>query len=188
MPAKKEISLLPEEENLDSLSARIVKWVTTAGRFIIVFTELIVICAFLSRFWLDRMNSDLSEVTRQQKAILESTQSFEKEYSLLQKKLTLIRNFYQAQPQYQTKIQSLARSTPSDITYKRLQVGRNPESGEIFATINIIAYQETSIIDFITNLVLNPQISSVDIKTIEKKPLDDKYTVSLSLTFTKEKT
>jgi len=53
MPAKKEISLLPDEENLDSFSARAFRWLTTVGRYVIVFTELIVICAFLSRFWLD---------------------------------------------------------------------------------------------------------------------------------------
>jgi hypothetical protein len=47
MPAKKEISLLPDEENADSLSARIVRWITTVGRYVIVFTELIVIGAFV---------------------------------------------------------------------------------------------------------------------------------------------
>ena len=80
MPSKKEISLLPAEENLNTFSARFLKWVTSVGRVVIVFVELIVIGAFLSRFWLDRKNSDLSETLRQQKAILASTQEFEKDY------------------------------------------------------------------------------------------------------------
>jgi methyl coenzyme M reductase subunit C-like uncharacterized protein (methanogenesis marker protein 7) len=77
MPAKKEISLLPDEENLNTLSARVLRYLTTIGRVIIILTELAVISAFLSRFWLDRKNADLSETIRQQKAILESTQEFE---------------------------------------------------------------------------------------------------------------
>jgi hypothetical protein len=186
MPVKKEISLLPDEENVNTFSARAIKWVTTAGRFVMVFTELIVICAFLSRFWLDRTNSDLSEVVRQQKAILESTKDFEKEYSLLQKRLKLIKNFYQGQPQYQNKITSLAESTPLDITFEHLRVDRNPVTNQTTASIGILAYSESSIIDFITNLVLNPAVSSVDIEAIEKKPKDSKYTINLLLTFTKD--
>ena len=47
MPAKKEISLLPNEENLNTFSARFLRWVTSVGRVVIVFVELIVIGAFL---------------------------------------------------------------------------------------------------------------------------------------------
>jgi hypothetical protein len=182
MPAKKEISLLPNEENIDSLSARAVKWLTTVGRYIIVFTELIVVVAFLSRFWLDRINSDLSEIVRQQKAILESTGSFETEYSQLQKRLNLVKGFYQNQPEYQSKIQTLTESTPLDITFNTLVVGQNAASS-VSADISFYAYQESSIVNFITNLIVNPKISSVNIQTIEKKTRENRYNVNLSLVF-----
>jgi len=184
MPAKKEISLLPDEENLNSLSARIFQWLTTVGRYIIVFTELIVICAFLSRFWLDRMNSDLDEVIRQQEAILDSTNSFATQYSQLQQRLGVIKDFYQNQPDYQSKIQTLSDSTPLDITYTNLTLDRDTKNN-ITAKINFTAYQENSIVDFITNLIVNPQIASVDIQTIEKKTKENIYHVNLSLVFGK---
>lgn len=184
MPAKKEISLLPDEENLDSFSARAVSWLTTVGRYVIVFTELIVICAFLSRFWLDRMNSDLDEVVRQQEAILNSTSSFEAVYSQLQQRLSLIKNFYQNQPEYQSKIQALTDSTPLDITYTRLNLSQD-KNGKTTAIIGFSAYQEDSIVGFITNLIVNPQISSVNIQSIEKKSKENIYRVNLSLIFGK---
>lgn len=187
MPTKKEMSFLPEEENSNSVTARVINWATTAGRFVIVFTELIVICAFISRFWLDRTNSDLSEVVRQQTAILDSTADFEKEYFLLQKRLKLIGTFYQNQPEYQSKLNSLVESTPNDISYTDLTIGQNPTTNEINATIGLVAYQESSIVNFITNLMVNPKISSVDIKNIEKKPRDTKYSVNLALIFAKDK-
>jgi len=87
MPPKKEISLLPSEENLNSPLAKITKWATSTGRVVIIFVELIVILAFLSRFSLDRRNADLSETLRQQKAILASTKDFENDYLSLQKRL-----------------------------------------------------------------------------------------------------
>ncbi|MBU4397602.1 hypothetical protein KKC08_05560 [Patescibacteria group bacterium] len=85
MPAnfKREISLLPKDQDNNSSTAKLIRWITTVGRVVIIFTELIVIAAFVSRFWLDRKNSDLSESIRQQKAILESTALFEVDYSTL---------------------------------------------------------------------------------------------------------
>lgn len=187
MPVKKEISLLPDQDNATSFSVRAVKWLLSAGRFVIVFTELIVICAFLSRFWLDRTNSDLSETVRQQKAILESTKDFEVEYTSLQKRLAVIKNFYANQPDFKTKLDSLVQSTPLDITFDNLTIAKSSKDNSISSTVTFIAYKESSVIDFITNLILNPNISSVDIQTIEKKPRDSKYSVALSLVFATNK-
>jgi hypothetical protein len=187
MPAKKEISLLPDEENANTFSARAIRWITSVGRFVIVFTELIVICAFLSRFWLDRTNSDLSEVIRQQKAILESTSDFEKDFSLLQRRLKIIKGFYQNQPDYQTRVDALTVSTPLDINYKNLKITNNLENGNVIADISLSAYKESSIIDFVTNLVVNPSISKVSILSIDKKPREAFYNVNLSLVFAKDK-
>lgn len=184
MPAKKEISLLPDEENVNSFSSRALLWLTTVGRYVIVFTELIVIGAFLSRFWLDRLNSDLSEVVRQQQAILDSTSSFTTEYSQLQQRLNIIKGFYQNQPEYQSKIQTLTDSTPLDITFTKLTLTQDLTNNTT-ANISFSAYQESSIVNFITNLIVNPQIASVNIQTIEKKSRENTYHVNLSLVFGK---
>lgn len=111
MAVKKEISLLPESENTRSFSARFFKWVTTTGRVTIVLTELIVISVFISRFWLDRVNSDLSEVSRQKQAILESATPFITEFTQLQQRLTYIKNFYINQPEFNKQINSMVIMT-----------------------------------------------------------------------------
>lgn len=187
MPARREMSFLPDEENIDSLSARVVRWATTAGRFVIVFTELIVVSAFLSRFWLDRTNSDLSEAVRQQKAILESTSEFEVDYANLQRKLKLARNLYESQPDYSTRLLALASSVPPGVAFDQLSVEQDPKNQQVTARISLFTHQESAIVDLITNLLVNPQISSVDIQTIEKKPKSSQYDVSLSLVFAPDK-
>jgi len=182
MAIKKEISLLPEAENPNSFGAVFFKWLTTVGRWIIVITELIVILAFISRFWLDRRNSDLSEIVRQQQSIIESTKYFETEYTSFQERLSNIKEAYISQPKYDQYLLSLIKSTPQDLIYDTISTEKN-SNNEITTTASLISSNEESIVNFISNLMLNPDIKSVEINKIEKKPKENNYTVLISLVF-----
>jgi hypothetical protein len=184
MATKKELSLLPDSENPNSFSARAIKWLSTVGRWIIVLTELIVVTAFISRFWLDRKNSDLSEVIRQQQAIIESTQTFEKEFNSFQQRLKFIKDFYATSPSYDDKMSVLVKSTPPDLIYKNLALKPDiNDSNKVNANASLIAFKEDSIVNFITNLMINDQIESVTINQIEKKSQENSYSVTLSVVF-----
>jgi Tfp pilus assembly protein PilN len=185
MPSKKEISLLPNDENNQSFLARLLRWATTVGRVIIVFTEFIVILAFLSRFWLDRKNADLSEVLRQQKAIIISAKEFEDDYLSLQQRLQHIRQFYQSKPDYIKNLDSLVQSLPQDIFFQNITVSNNPKTSQTTAAVQLYSYQEDAVVNFITNLKLNPDISSVEVSKIEKKTKDSKYYLNVALIFKK---
>lgn len=177
MSVKRELSLLPDESNNNSFVARAIRYLTTVGRYIIVFTELIVISAFISRFWLDRQNSDLSESLRQQKAILESTADFEKEYTLLQSKLKLIDAHYKNQPNYIDNIKAVVSSIPTDVFFQQFSIDTD------MAQVSLYSYKEDSLVNTIVNMSLNPSINTIDIRRIEKKSKDAKYYVDLSLKF-----
>jgi len=183
MAIKKEPSLLPESENPRSFEARFLKWLTTIGRITIVLTELIVISVFISRFWLDRKNSDLSEIVRQKQAILESTAPFETEFIKLQKRLSFIKNFYSNQLGYDKQINSLISSTPTDLFYNQISVSMDEKTQNTIINASLIAYKEESIVSFITNLTLNPDIKQVDITKIEKKEKENQYSISIVLHF-----
>lgn len=188
MAIKKEISLLPESKNPRSFGARFFKWITTTGRVTIILTELIVISVFISRFWLDRKNSDLSEISRQKQAILESVVPFETEFIQLQQRLAYIKDFYSNQPDYSQQINSLITSTPQDLFYDKLTVSKDEKSKATSITTTLIAYKEESIVFFITNLMLNPDIDQVDVNRIEKKEKENQYSISLTLFFKPVKT
>jgi hypothetical protein len=183
MAIKKELSLLPDSENPNSFGAKAIKWLTTVGRWVIVFTELIVVSAFISRFWLDRKNSDVSETIRQQQAILESTQSFEKEFNSFQQRLEFIADFYKNDPQYNQKITALVNSTPKDLIYQTLLVKKDKDTKKVSATASLTAFNETSIITFINNLTLNPNIETIKINQIEKKQQENNYSINISVVF-----
>lgn len=185
MADKKEISLLPDSENPKSFRSKFFRWVTTTGRVTIIITELIVISVFISRFWLDRKNSDLSEVIRQKEAILESAAPFEVEFTGLQQRLSYIKTFYSAQPEYKDQLQSLVSSTPTDLFYEKIIISTDEENDTTNITASLAAYQEDSIVAFINNLMLNPQIDQVNITKIEKSEKENKYSISLVLYFNK---
>jgi len=183
MAAKKEISLLPESENPRSFGSLFLKWITTTGRVTIILTELIVISVFISRFWLDRKNSDLSEVLRQKQAILESVIPFEQEFVGLQQRLAYIKDFYSNQPEYSQQIDSLITSTPQNIFYENLSISKDEKLKSTTINTSLIAYKEEDIVSFITNLMSNPDIDQVDVNKIEKKEKENQYSISLTLIF-----
>lgn len=185
-PVKKEISLLPNEDNNNTPLARALRWLTSVGRVIIIITELVVISAFISRFWLDRKNSDLSEVLRQQKAILNSTQDFETEYRSLQERLKYIDAFYESEPNYVENIKSLIQSMPDGVFFQNITLNSDVKTSQVSAKLDLYSYQEDVIVDFITNLKLNPDIETVNVQKIEKKPKDSKYYLNILLTFQKK--
>ena len=187
MAIKKELSLLPESENPRSFRARFFKWVTTTGRVTIVLTEFIVISVFISRFWLDRKNSDLSEIVRQKQAILESATPFETEFTKLQERLDYIKSFYSNQPEYDKQISSLISSTPTDLFYNQLSISMDEKTTTTVINASLTAYKEESIVSFITNLTLNSDINQVDVTKIEKKEKENQYLISIVLYFNANK-
>lgn len=179
MPSKKEISLLTGADNPNSISDKIVFWISNVLRYIMVFTELIIIIIFLSRFKLDRENTDLSDRIRQQKSIIQVNANFEKEYNNLQQKIQLIGKLYKEQPDYYGKITSIIKNTPSDIVFNTLLVDN--KDSKVNLTLSVYAYQEGAIIDFINQLGQNKSIKSIEITNIEKKARENKYTISLNI-------
>lgn len=59
------INLLPKDSFDFSIAGKVLKWITTAGRVLVVLTEFVVLLAFASRFYFDKKLSDLGEVTQQ---------------------------------------------------------------------------------------------------------------------------
>lgn len=92
MAARKKsprINLLPQEEFAASTLGRILAWILSTFRILVIMTELIVILAFLSRFWLDARTTDLNEEIKQKQTIVSASSGFEKEFRRAQKRLDI---------------------------------------------------------------------------------------------------
>ena len=80
----KLINLLPQEEFANSTIGRVFTWAMSTFRIIVIGMEMVVMVAFLSRFWLDAINVDLNDIIKQRSAVIAAQSYFEKAFRDLQ--------------------------------------------------------------------------------------------------------
>lgn len=170
--AKKEskINLLPQKEFEKSVLGRTLKWALSSFRIIVVVTEMIVMAAFLSRFWLDAKNSDLNELIAQKKAIILSFNNVEEEFRLAQKRLGIFSKLTSATP-VSENIKSVISYLPPDISLN--SVSENGNSLQIIGSSG----SEQGIAQFIVNLESAKNLQEVTLSQIDS----DTFTIKASI-------
>ena len=158
MPRKTSsvINLLPQEEFQKSVLGRTLYWATTTFRTIVIVTELVVIVAFLSRFWLDAKNADLNDIIRQNQSIVESYQDFETDFRQVQQGIKIFSDLENT-----TGLSTLLTKTvnllPEDV--RLISIAQAQNSLQIKAS----SASERSIVQFITNLSADPIFTEVKV-------------------------
>lgn len=84
-----QINLLPQKNFEQTTTGRVLAWILSTFRIIVIVTEIIVMIAFLSRFWLDAKNTDLTDEINDKKAVLSASSNFEKEFRDTQTRLAI---------------------------------------------------------------------------------------------------
>lgn len=168
MPGRKKeskINLLPREEFLASTAGRILTWVLTTFRIIVIVTEMLVMIAFLSRFWLDARNTDLSENIQQKQAVLASSLDFEKEFKDVQARLQIFSDFTSGKDQLSKSLNSITSLLPPDVILENISFSNQG------IEISGLSVSEVSIQQFTVNLKSDNNFKKValgNIKTDEK--------------------
>ena len=178
--AKKSISLLARPPFDLTIQGRVVNWLTTWGRAILVLVELVVIGAFFSRFWLDRKNSDLSDMVRQKKAILESTLEFEKEYAALHQRLTESAKVLGQTNQLAFPLDLVAQSIPDGVILRTVTFN---DEEPATASLSVAIYSERGLSDFIGRLLSEEKIDSVTVGSIKKEKISSGIEIGLLIRF-----
>lgn len=145
-----KINLIPKDPFYGTLIGKIMVWAIQVGRYIIVFTEIIVIMSFASRFKLDRDLTDLTASVTQKKAIIESFGDVESRTRLIQNKLKVTRDLLDSSKATIYLDRLSARIPPgvqlSQLTYDSTQIavsGRAASSGSL-AQFIVALQQEPS--------------------------------------------
>lgn len=172
MPAKKEhkINLLPQEEFASSTLGRALKWALSTFRIIVFVTEFLVMIAFLSRFWLDAKNSDLTDNIKQKQAIIEAQADFEKTFRDTQKRLSIFQNI-SGNPKKADFIDKLSSKVPNDVTLTSISMQDNS------AAVKGISVSEQNIAQFISNLKSEPTFKKVSLGQVNQSPDNSDYIV-----------
>lgn len=157
---KSEIEFLPKEDWEKTSFGKFLTWLLTVGRYIVIFTELIVILAFLSRFKLDRDLTDLYKQIEQKQAVIQSYADFESEFRFLQKQLTTVQSLRKEQLQTKQLLGEIAALTPIDVYFSDLSINGNK------ASFTANALSEAGLATLINNLKKSPRFSNLEISSL----------------------
>ena len=160
---KDGVNLLPQEEFETTTLGRTLKWLVTTFRYIVICTEIVVMMAFLSRFWLDATSSDLIDQINQKKEIITSYSTFEKEFRSTQDKLQLYATYATYPFKASLILTGIRSAVPSNIILTTIIVDKS--------TVQITAKteNETAAALFVRNLNTLTVFDNATILSVESK-------------------
>jgi Tfp pilus assembly protein PilN len=177
MAKSKAINLLPQEEFEASTVGRILKWAMSTFRIIVIVTEMVVMAAFLSRFWLDAQNSDLNDSIKIKSAQIEAQSDFEKQFRDYQTKLNIFKQISQS-ANTTARMDAVASKTPNDVVLSSVAIQ------DASAQIKGVAGSEIGIAQLIANLKDDKTLKSVDLGQINSSEDNPSLTVfSVKITY-----
>lgn len=116
--------------------------------------------AFLSRFWLDAQNTDLSELIKQKQAVLAASSNFENQFKDTQARLKIFSNFTTPDSLIAQRVSAINSRLPPDAILE--SVSFSPEG----ISINGLSTSERSIQQLIINLYAEETITEIVLQEV----------------------
>ena len=175
---KNQINLIPRSEFESSVLGRILTWLLTTFRYIVIVTEMIVMLAFFSRIWLDAKNADLGDEVKQKEAVLAATKSFEDQFDKDKAKLAILKQAFASEGKAEDFFREVISLTPSDvvlISYSQTVDG---------ISIRASSPSEQSVAQHLVNLQDSDKFTSVNLGSIKTEQDSSflEYNISIALT------
>jgi len=156
------INLVPKDPFFETMVGRSLKWALSAGRYIVMFTELIVVLSFVTRFYLDRQITDLNREIFQKESVIKSYGDFEQEVRDIQERLSQYEQIEQEGNIVDT-FPLLAEVVPSGIELEELVI--YPDRVALKGTV----LSQKSLNVLINNLQISPDFNNIVVSTIESE-------------------
>lgn len=156
------INFVPKDPFFESILGRTLKWALSVGRYLVIFTELIVIMSFATRFTLDRQVTDLNEALNRKKLVIESYGTLEADYRLIQARLEDI-NQVDQQTNITDVFPKLVTVVPKEIQLDELTISANS------VYLAGIAPSQGSLNVFLNNIQLSRDFFAVTVDKIESR-------------------
>jgi Tfp pilus assembly protein PilN len=169
------INLLPGQQ-LDTTSGRVVSWLLSTFRIIVIFTEFIVVAAFISRFFLDASSNDLTDKIESKKEIISSFSKFEKEFKSTQRRLSIFSSLTSNDKKFTNIVQQISSLLPPDVAITDFTYSM----GKFTLKANSIS--EQSIAQLISNLKSTNLFSKISVIDIDYRQSNAFISFTLDLT------
>ncbi|OGH12686.1 MAG: hypothetical protein A2776_01520 [Candidatus Levybacteria bacterium RIFCSPHIGHO2_01_FULL_40_10] len=145
----------------ENLGKDFLAWAVSAGRIIIVLTELIALGALLYRFNIDRKIVDLHDQIKREDLFVSAQAAKERDYRSIQTRLSSIKEINE-QTQTKIKIMNDILKSISRGSFSSTNLTVNQSS----INISGVAFSIFPLNDFINYLKENPNVTSISIDEI----------------------
>ncbi len=156
------INLVPKDPFFSTALGRGMQWALSAGRYIVIFTEIVVIVSFAARFTLDRQVSDLNKQLLSNQSVIASYGELEKDFRLAQAQIEEYNTINQ-ETNLSDVFLNLTAVTPSDVEIEQLSI--TPDTVAISGT----TLSQNSFNILINNLQVSQDFFNVSVGTVEAR-------------------
>jgi Tfp pilus assembly protein PilN len=160
------INLLPKEEFASSTLGRTLSWALSTFRIIVIVTEVVVMGAFLSRFWLDAKSNDLNDLIREKEAVIAATVDFEREFKDVQKRLRIFSTTVEQNFSFSTLLSELSTTLPPETFLSSISFQ------ESSLQLKGVSLTEKGIGQFMANLEKNDKFRNIILQNINSGTID----------------
>ena len=143
---------------------KFMNWALTAGRLIVIITEIVAVSAFIYRFSLDERLIDLHSAIKQKQALISLLKQDESKYRNLQDRIALASDLSEKNIKTNKIVLDIIGLIPQGVTINSLAFNKDR------IVINANTNSVSSLTNFINLLKDYPDIKSVSIDNIENKP------------------
>lgn len=142
------IDLLRPQGESQKLLVKLLGWLLSAGRYIIIFVEILVLLAFAARFKLD---ADIANVKEQVDLQIPVIDSLKSEEALIRKthfQLATIKDLRQGELEYGDVLTNIANQTPTGVSLTNLNFEQDKDQVNVKMTGVALNDQELSTLVF----------------------------------------
>lgn len=144
-PVVLRLNLLHPQGIPEKVTIRLIRWLLSVGRFIIVVVEALVLVAFVSRFKFDSELETLKENIDGQIPYIESLKNDENLIRQTQTQLSIIKDKKLNYPDYELILKKIAQQTPQNIKINSINIDKTDKasikiSGNALANTDISSF------------------------------------------------
>ena len=161
---KLDIDLLRPQSEPKKIAVQLIHWILSAGRYLIIFVEILVLAAFLSRFKFDNDISETVEEIDTKIPFLKSLKNDEDLIRRFQLQIASIKDLKPKRPDFINIVNKIAAQTPEGIIFSNMSF--TSSTGKVSLKLTGVAQNNDQLATLIFGLKSDPTFSGVNLSSI----------------------
>ncbi|MFH0937233.1 MAG: PilN domain-containing protein [Candidatus Daviesbacteria bacterium] len=161
-----KVNLLIFKEEQPKFHIKLLRWMLSSGRFIVVFVEILTISAFVYRYKLDSDLLDLQEKIKEGVPYIQSLKKDEDAIRQTQFQLKTIKEIKNASPNFAAIYVQIAKLIPVSIKLTNINLDRSQSFSKTNITISGQTPSNLELSAFIKALKSDPTFTNINLTNI----------------------